>query len=315
MNVLITGLGAVSVAGVGCALTAEALSNQPPAEPADSVGELDLAGHLKAAKTYLDRNSQLALLSASMAMDDAGLLPPDESLNVGVSFGTAFGNVGTTETFLKMLAQKGPKLASPLLFIHSYPNTSSSLIAIEWTLTGPALNFCTGSSAGVDAIIAAAETVTDGKADVMLTGAAEAGGELLRTCLPGMAFRESAGMFTLETEATALGREAVIYAHLVAWTQGSDLSECIREVTEQAGLTADEIDLVVLDGTDPPAEIPQEKCLDLHRYTGQTFSAGTPLALITAAMRIESDEQVRNALVLTSGIDEAAFLLRQHEQS
>ena len=314
MNVLITGLGPVSVAGVGCELSAETLGNQPPAELADSVGELNLVGHLKAAKTYLDRNSQLALLSASMAMDDAGLLPPDESLNVGVSFGTAFGNVGTTETFLKMLAQKGPKLASPLLFIHSYPNTSSSLIAIEWTLTGPALNFCTGSSAGVDAIIAAAETITDGKADVMLTGAAEAGGELLlRTCLPGTAFCEAAGMFTLETEATALGREAVIYARMVAWVRGSDLSECVREAIEQAELTADEIDLVVLDGADPPAEMPQEKCFDLHRYTGQTLSAGAPLAIIMAAMRIESDEQMRSALVLTSGIDEAAFVLRRHE--
>ena len=315
MNVLITGLGPVSVAGVGCEPTAEALRDQPPAEPPDSVGELDLAGHIKAAKTYLDRNSQLALLSASMAMDDAGLLGADEDLNVGISFGTAFGNVGTTETFLKMLAQKGPKLASPLLFIHSYPNTSSSLIAIEWTLTGPALNFCTGSSAGVDAIVAAAEAVSDGKADVMLTGAAEAGTELLRTCLPGTTFREAAGMFTLETEATALGREAVIYAHLLAWCQGSDLSGCAREATEHAGLTADEIDLVVLDGAAPPADIPQEKCLDLHRYTGQTLSAGAPLALITAAMRIESGTQVRNALVLTSGIDEAALVLRRHEQS
>lgn len=315
MKVVITGLGAVSAAGVGIAALAEVLKGSPPLQPAESAGPLDLAGHLNAAKTYLDRNSQLALLAGSMALNDAGLAPVEEGLNIGVSFGTAFGNLQTTETFLTMLREKGPKLASPLLFIHSYPNTSSSLMAIEWSLTGPALNFCTGSSAGADAMIAAADVIADGKADAMLTGAAETDGKLLRACYPELGFREAAGMFTLETEESAIRREAVIHAELSSWVKAGDARTCAAGALERAGLKEGEIDLVVIDGIDTVEGFTQEKCLQPHRYTGKTLSAGPVLAVIAAAMRIESNANIRSALVLTSGIDSAAWVLRRHEQS
>ena len=314
MRIVITGMGAVSVAGVGLAALAESLRQSPPLQPAESAGPLDLAGHLKAAKTYLDRNSQLGLVAASMALEEAGLHPAD-GLNVGVSFGTAFGNLQTTETFLTTIRQKGPKLASPLLFIHSYPNTTSSLMAIEWTLTAPALNFCSGRSAGVDAIIAGAEAVGDAKADVMLTGSAEADGQLLRASYPGIAFREAAGMFTLELESTASAREAVIHAELAGWARSSDAGASLRKALGQAGLKEDAIDLMLLDGAAPPEGTSQEKCVYLNRYVGETLSAGTALGTITAAMRIESDANVRCAVVLSSGIDHATLVLRKHEQS
>ncbi len=312
MKLVITGVGAVSVAGVGSTALWDALKGPPPPSPTADAGKLDLTQHLKAAKTYLDRNSQLALLAASTALDEAGLGDDREGLNVGVSFGTAFGNLQTTETFLTMLRQKGPKLASPLLFIHSYPNTSSSLMAIEWTLTGPALNFCTGSRAGLDAILAGIEAVRDGKADVMLVGAAEAGGQLLQACQPHGDFREAAGMFTLETERTAHQREAVILAELAAWEQGADAATCVEKALAEAGIAGEQIGMVIMDKCDNDTESAQEDVWILNKYIGRTLSAGAPLGIIAAARAIETDKTIPHALVVSAQAEPAALVLKRY---
>ena len=326
-RVLITGLGPVSVAGVGPEAMAAGLS-RPADALAESVGELNLAASLASAKTYLDRNSQLGLLAASLALEEAGLRPIPQGLEVGVSFGTAWGNVRTEEMFLRALAEKGPRLASPLLFIHSYPNTTSSLMAIEWGLSGRALNFCTGRSAGAEAILAAASAVADGAAQAMLAGAAEAVDGL--TATPG--FREAAGMMVLESPASASTREAVIYAELRAWTRGSagiarDPAACVRAALSHAGLSATELDAVLLDadgaGLDPDlAEaFGTARQIDLRGYVGRTASAGAALAVITAAQALEArrlpeglgGSQVRNILVVSSGVFDAAFVLTRFQ--
>ncbi|MBW3634913.1 MAG: hypothetical protein KY445_00430 [Armatimonadetes bacterium] len=134
--------------------------------------DFDLKTYLATPKTYLDRASALALAGCALALQNAGLEGPFDG-DFGISLGTQFGAVETMRGFEAILAEKGAKGVSPLLFSHSYFNSPISLCAIEWGIKGWHGTFC-GAEALTDAVVAARDAIALGHATRMLCGGVEA---------------------------------------------------------------------------------------------------------------------------------------------
>ncbi|MCK4415500.1 MAG: hypothetical protein KAY32_18335, partial [Candidatus Eisenbacteria sp.] len=112
---VISGVGAVSTAGVGSRALAAALRNgrSPTSEPSGAGGpaeplvvDFDPNEFLRSPKNYLDRCSELAFAAAELAVRDSGVQLPPELDNpkagatrprCGLSFGSALGNLGTLD--------------------------------------------------------------------------------------------------------------------------------------------------------------------------------------------------------------------------
>ena len=196
-GVIITGCGVLASNGIGREAFAAAL-----AEGKSGIGDLvsfdaaalgrekaaelhgfDVTGFLRSPKNYLDRNSALAFAAAEMALRESGLPVPDLAKGYGLSVGSMGGNFASLALFHAKLLEKGPRFAPPFLFPHTYYNTTAGLLSIEYGLSGPHGQFCSGPAAGMEALAYAVDCIRWGRTDAMLAGGTEAFGEsLFRYC-------------------------------------------------------------------------------------------------------------------------------------
>jgi 3-oxoacyl-[acyl-carrier-protein] synthase II len=132
----------------------------------------------KIART-LDRVSQFALVAASQAWTDAGLVLREESKRrTGVYLGTGMGGAHTLEdSYSQLFGQKAKRL-HPLTVVMAMNNAAASAISIQYGLKGPCLTFSTACSSSAVAIGEAFRQIKHGYADVILAG----GTESLLTC-------------------------------------------------------------------------------------------------------------------------------------
>ena len=217
IRVFLTGLGSLCPLGVGIGSLSASFWQTPhyareEAEPADTSGalrvpEFDLADFIATTRPYLDRHSEFALAAGAMALgasnDEEGGLSPQRS---GVATATVFGNVASMETFQEIIHTKGMRLASPVLFPHCYPNTSNSLLCIEFGLRGYNQNFCGDLLCSGRAVGAGFEAIRTGRADLMLAGGCDALSDRMREILQageeseGPPVGEGACLLALENE-------------------------------------------------------------------------------------------------------------------
>jgi 3-oxoacyl-[acyl-carrier-protein] synthase II len=123
----------------------------------------------------LDRFSQFALVSAQMALEDAGMTPCCVSdAGAGVYVGSALGGVAFGEEQHETFVRNGPQHVNPLIALSVFGGAASSNIAIEFGLHGPSLGNGNSCAAGLIAIGEAARLIQDGQVPVMLAGGAEA---------------------------------------------------------------------------------------------------------------------------------------------
>ncbi|MDB4942726.1 MAG: 3-oxoacyl-[acyl-carrier-protein] synthase [Labilithrix sp.] len=297
MRVFITGVGVVSSIGLGKAAFFDALaagrSGISPVEAFDvaNLGR-DLAGEVKAfhAKDHLTaletrrmgRCSQMALAAARMAIADAGLGPdtlkgPRASVVLGTTMGEAdvLGDLDHTYIHKGAAAVRRamiPKYGSTLLPIH---------VARAIGSEGRVLTLPAACAAGNYAIGFAADLIRSGKADIVVTGAAEMLQELQysgfvrlaamapQKCQPfdlnrqGLILGEGAGILVLESEAHAVRRQA---GQLLAEVGGHGMTcdayhitrphpdaagsiGAMRQAIERSGIDPDRIDFVNAHGT------------------------------------------------------------------
>ena len=286
MSVVITGIGAVSAIGSGEAFFAAlaggagGIGEVTTFDPGDTesvlaaeIAEFALEEYLSSAKTYLDRNATFSLAAAALAVRDAGFAAAaGQGGRAGVSMGTAFGCLGTMGAFWEGVLDKGPRLASSLLFTHSYANTPVSLASIEFNLAGAHGCFCTGAASGAHALADAFTHLRLGRADAMLAGGGEAlspylyaayagagclspgagGPEGLRPFAAsrnGTVLGEGAGMLLLETEEAAHARGARIRARVLGcgFSGGAGAAgpeAAMRAALAEAETPADGVDAV-----------------------------------------------------------------------
>ena len=194
---VITGSGVVAPNGAGAEAFADALAagrsgigdltafdaSDLNRERAAEIHDFDAKPYLRSPKNYLDRHSALGFAACETAVRDSAVTLPDPDRDCGVCVGGMAGNVETLAMFWERVREKGPRLASPFLFPHSYPNTTAGLLSIEYGLGGWHEQFCSGGAAGLEAIAHAADCVRTGRADLVLAGGVEAFSEaLFRSC-------------------------------------------------------------------------------------------------------------------------------------
>ncbi len=125
-----------------------------------------------------DRYTQLALVAAREAMDQAGLpgrLENDLALRTGVIVGTGLGGGITFSEQVALLAERGPERLSPFFIPMAIPNLAAGQVAMSFGPLGPNFGLSSACATGGHALGEAWETIRRGDAEVMIAGSTEAG--------------------------------------------------------------------------------------------------------------------------------------------
>jgi len=306
-RVVITGMGALTPLGLNVEDTWQGLL--AGRSGIDRITMFDLSectcqigGELKGyrVRDFLDpkvarrmtRFSQLALVSAQMAVEDAALtLTAEEKEDAGVLIGTAIGGVMVeAEVAIPRLHSHGFRRISPFHLIAATPNMAAFHIAEANGFRGYNSTMVTACAAGTQAMGDAAELIRHGRAEVMLCGGSEstlcqalfASFAVMRALSTrndephaasrpfdanrdGFVLSEGAAIFVLEHLEHALARGARIYAEVVGHASNSDGYHAIapnpeatgpikamREALADAGLGPDAVDTINAHGTSTP---------------------------------------------------------------
>jgi len=123
----------------------------------------------------LDRFSQLAVVAAQLALEDAALsLGAVDRDRAGAMMGSALGGVAYAEAQAAVYAAEGLRGLDPSLALSVFGGASSCNIAIEFGLTGPNSTNAMSCASGTIAVGDGFHVIQGGGADVMLAGGAEA---------------------------------------------------------------------------------------------------------------------------------------------
>jgi 3-oxoacyl-[acyl-carrier-protein] synthase II len=234
-----------------------------------------------------DRFTQLALLAARLALEDAGGLDAYESRRIGVSIGSGMGGFSTFESSALRKFRNQP--VPPFTVPRTMANSAAAWIAIKHGFKGMNLTSSTACSSGANAIGAALDLLRAGRADVVIAGGAEAcvlpltinGFEILHALTTtsndnpagasrpfakgrdGFVMGEGAGILILEKEEQARSRGAKIYAELAGYGQACDATHIVmpdmegqiaamREAIRDAGMEPDSIEYINAHATSTP---------------------------------------------------------------
>jgi hypothetical protein len=116
----------------------------------------------------LDRLSVWALVSATLALESAGLMPGAvDGDRGGVACGSSLGCQDRTQDFLAALAEN-PAKADPILFPETLPNLAAGHVARHFGIRGPNLTLMAGALSGETALIEAAALIGARAADRVL---------------------------------------------------------------------------------------------------------------------------------------------------
>jgi nodulation protein E len=261
-RVVVTGVGAVSAAGLGAqklwAAAAEGRSLiRPLAFARDYPGRIKIGGqvpdfvaadHLdKATLAYCDPFTQYALVAADEAVADAGFEQKDVGGDrTAVLLGSGIGGIRTVDDGLFELYVNGKKpeiLSVPKLIASAGP----SMMSMRFAARGPVFTVTSACSSATQAIGMGMHFIRSGLADRALVGGSEASlsvgtqmtWEMLRVLTPdkcrpfskkrnGMSIGDGAGVFVLETEEAARARGAKIHCYLDGYGTTADAHDPIR---------------------------------------------------------------------------------------
>lgn len=275
-RVVITGLGAVTPLGHTVRETWEGLlAGRSGIGPITLFDASDLptqiAGEIKGfdPKKYLtfkearrmSRASQVAVASASQAIEDAGFSGgwPDEE-RVSVLYGTGVGGLEKIEEELRTLWEKGWNRLSPFGIPSAITNMPAHHISQLFQIKGRISTITTACATGNQAIGEGAELIRRGVADVVVSGGVEAvmtrmpiagfsvmrvlstrNDEPERASRPfdrdrdGFVFSEGSATLVLEELEHAKARGAHIYAEVLGHSSSSDAFHVAQPDPEGAG--------------------------------------------------------------------------------
>lgn len=189
-RVVVTGLGALTPLGLDVDSTWTALlqgrsavnkisrwdpSDLPTQIAAQVPEDFDITNLLDAKEARrMDPYTHYAFWAADSAIKDAGLNGNFDPERAGVIIGTGVGGIGTFENQLTVFLEKGVRRVSPFFITMMIADIAPGMISITYGLKGP--NFATTSacaSAG-HAMGCALDIIRYGRADIVITGGAEA---------------------------------------------------------------------------------------------------------------------------------------------
>jgi 3-oxoacyl-[acyl-carrier-protein] synthase II len=302
-RVVVTGLGLVTPVGLTVQETwANLLAGKSGAAPITKFDpshlQVRFACEVKGFDPlkYLDRKEakrfdlfvQFAIAAAEQAICQAGLAGafPDPE-RTGVLIGSGIGGMATFEEQCSIYLQQGPNRVSPFFVPMFIPDIAAGLISMRYGLKGP--NFCTVSAcaSSAHAIGLACDLIRYEKADVMVTGGAEAAITGLsiagfqnmkalstRNDAPELASRpfdkerdgfvlgDGAGVVVLESLEHAQQRGATILGEVLGYgfsgdahhmtqpaPEGAGAQQAMRACLEDAGIAPADVDYINAHGT------------------------------------------------------------------
>lgn len=187
-EVVVTGIGLVTPAGIGRERTWERVCSGRPTATDDPeleglptgfscrVPDFDPAALVPGVQHWrVDRYTLLALAAAREAVADAGLAPETwDGDRVAVVMGSAAGGIATLEAQQDRLRERGPSLVSPLTLPMFLPNMAAGHIAVDLHIRGPNMHTSTACASGATAIGIAADLLRSDACDIALAGGADA---------------------------------------------------------------------------------------------------------------------------------------------
>lgn len=293
-RVVITGLGAISGLGLNATAFWDGIkagrSAIRPLDPAlenvkisigATVPDFDPKNYFSSNElSLLDRCSQLAVIAALEAVDNAGLVCSEKILtDAAAIIGSGCGGKHTDEATYDQLYKQQSKRAHPLTIPKGMPSATASMVSLHLGIKGPAFVLASACASGSHAIIQGMSMIQSGMIDVALVGASDApftygllkSWDALRvvsndSCRPfcadrsGMVLGEGAAILVLESEEHAKERGARIYAELAGCGMTSDaghvtrpdisgITNAMEKALHHAELTPDDVDYVNAHGT------------------------------------------------------------------
>ncbi|MEG0318287.1 MAG: beta-ketoacyl-ACP synthase II [Niameybacter sp.] len=235
----------------------------------------------------LDLFSQYAIYAAKEALINAKLNMDDEDASkVGVIVGSGIGGLGTIETGMRTLIEKGPKRVSPLFIPMVIGNMGAGNVAIYTGAKGICTSIVTACASGTHSIGEAYRALQKGANDVILAGGAEAAITPLgiasfqsltalsksqdpkRASIPfdkernGFVMGEGAGIVVMETLEHATKRGATILAEVVGYgatgdayhitspdPEGEGAARAMADAIHEAGIEPSQVDYINAHGT------------------------------------------------------------------
>lgn len=228
----------------------------------------------------MDRNSQFAVYAANQALQDAGLSRKLTGSRTAIILGCALGGLVTFETMERRLVRKGTSAVSPFLIPMVMSNAPAANISLAFGVTGASYAVSSACASSGHAMIDALDQLRLGRADVVLTGGAEAGLTSLGIASfcnmramcrthnddpkhamrpfdrnrSGFIMSEGAVVLVFETETHLRGRGGTAWAELLSGASSSDAfnivkpeptgqraSQAVVQALEMAQLQPDEI--------------------------------------------------------------------------
>ena len=246
-DVVITGLGAVTPLGVGAPTLIERwTAGESGIE--DGLGrcrDFDPTDHISRREARrADRFTQLALVAAQEAIDDAGWDgdPPYEDTDIGCVIGTGIGGIATIEDQHIVLRERGEAAMSPLCVPQMMPNAAAGAVAMRHGLRGECYGTVSACAAGAQAVGAGLRMVERGDVSACVVGGTEAGvtplaiaafGKMGATSKSGVSrpfdrrrdgfvIAEGAGILVLENAEAAAERGATVLGRMTGYGATAD---------------------------------------------------------------------------------------------
>ena len=260
-RVVVTGIGAVSAAGVGAeALWSAARDGKPcirqPTFPYEYRGRIKIAAQVQGfvATDHLDRQtlafcdpvSQYLLVAADEAMAQAGF-SRDERFGpkAATIIGTGIGGMTTIEEGIHLSLVKGGR-PHALMVPKLIPSACPAVLAMRYGLQGPSFAVASACSSATQAIGIGMQMVRSGVVDVAVVGGTEDcitnnsmfAWEALRVMTPdfcrpfskgrnGMVLGAGAGCVILESEEHARARGGRVLAEVAGYGTSTDAKDFV----------------------------------------------------------------------------------------
>ena len=245
---------------------------------------------------YLDRCSQLAVLAARQAAEDAGLSCFDAYAGrAGLYFGSVGGGVKVEHDWVQEFHVQHKRAAKPYTIMACMLNSAPAQISIRQQILGPVMTHSSACTSSGAAIGDAYRAIRDGYLDVAIAGGAEAcliptftalwtslralaepdPVDVGRSCRPfdrkrkGLVLGEGAVFFVLEARESAKRRGIGAYGRISGYGIASDgyhigspkyqgQVATLQAALDDAGLKAEDIDYLNAHATATPGGDPVE---------------------------------------------------------
>ncbi|MFG2004303.1 beta-ketoacyl-[acyl-carrier-protein] synthase family protein [Spirillospora sp. NPDC048911] len=344
-DVVITGLGLVTAAGIGTAATWQGVcAGRSPAvrQPQlDGLG-VDFACHVpqfdadailgKRLARTLDRGHQFALTAAMEAVADAGLDPRGwDGTRVGVVLGSAIGGIASLEDAHGRLLRQGPRAVPPLTMPKVLNSMVAGQVARVLEARGPSLASSAACASGSAALHLARDLLRAGSADIMICGGVDASltplvvaafdrlGALSRrrddpaaasrpfdADRDGFVMGEGAGVLVLERAAGARARGRTPYAGLAGCGSTNDCHHPTAPDPEGRGAEA-AIRLALADAGADLADVDHINAHGTGTRLNDAVEAQHMHRLMPAGVPVTANKGVLGHTLAASGAIEAAL--------